>query len=147
MKNVLYHGTYEDMYKKIIKEGLILNFTESYEETTVINKVLNDYKNSEVREGAIFLTDDKSLIEFYDYTIEIDIKKLNTNLLYVADNKFADNIFDSYYCQDKKRMDYFVREYLNSLIPFEEYKKIEKEYNKDHKFREFLYFDSIKLCK
>ncbi|TBX14366.1 hypothetical protein BFS06_14245 [Clostridium perfringens] len=145
MENVFYHGTYEDSYNEIVEKGVILNSIQEADETSIINDVLNSYSYSNVRNGAVFLTDNEKEAECYECNIKIDINNLNTNLLYVADNDITNNILNAYFSKNKKKMNYFIRKYLRSLIPFDKYKDIEKEYNSIHPHREYLYFNSINL--
>ena len=103
MENVFYHGTYEDSYNEIVEKGVILNSIQEADETSIINDVLNSYSYSNVRNGAVFLTDNEKEAECYECNIKIDINNLNTNLLYVADNDITNNILNAYFSKNKKR--------------------------------------------
>lgn len=148
MNKILYHGTDEYKLKRIMKDKLILSYTDNLEQsecTSIINNLLNDYADERVRDDAVFLTDSEDSVDWYEYKLEINVENLNTNLLSVADNHLADKIYDAYYYDNNEEIDFYIKSYLESIISFDEYLKNEEEYNKIHKEREFLYFGDINI--
>lgn len=144
LRRVFYHGTYENNYERILKEGVIDNFAQPEETTKYLNSIINSYAaNNEIRNNCVYLTDDNECTYFYDYAFTINESDLNRNLLYVADNSHLDNILSALSDGKKKLVNYYIRKYLKSFIEYEKFLVIEDEYRKFHKNIEFLYFGKI----
>lgn len=142
---LLYHGTWEYTYEKILEEGEIKCFgTVASDTTKIINEILNEYGTEiNLREGAIFLTDDIEGVEAYDYAFVLDINKLNIDLLYVADFHYSTKLYDYVMrgIEDKNEVKQIVKKYEDSYMDFNEY----LQRKEDFIFPEFLYYGDIPL--
>ena len=68
LRRVFYHGTYENNYERILKEGVIDNFAQPEETTEYLNSIINSYAaNNEIRNNCVYLIDDNECTYFYDY--------------------------------------------------------------------------------
>lgn len=145
MENVsLYHGTWEDSYKKILEEKIIKNHNiDISEPTKVINKCLSNYGHkANLRSNAIFLSSDIVGMEIFDYAFVVNSKDLDIKKLYVANATISQKIYFSVMTKkSEKIIKKLVQDYESSLIGLEEY--LEKENNVD--FLEFLYLGNIPL--
>ncbi len=142
---LLYHGTWEYTYEKILEEGEIKCFgTVASDTTKIINEILNEYGTEiNLREGVIFLTDDIEGVEAYDYAFVLDINKLNIDLLYVADFHYSTKLYDYVMrgIEDKNEVKQIVKKYEDSYMDFNEY----LQRKEDFIFPEFLYYGDIPL--
>lgn len=143
--NNLYHGTWEDNFKKIVIDGFISSNSDMEETTELLNSLIKKYhKNNEnIRSGAVYLSKDNESTEIYDFAFKIPLANLNLNLLYVADNREMDNLLSAYNSgKSKEILSEIVQRYIESFVNFETYIKKEEEYNNLY-FPEFLYFNDI----
>lgn len=138
----LWHGTWEDNMKNIIKVGYIRNKGVGTSEGTVdIGKVLPG------RSGCIYLSAESESEDAFDYAFKINTSRLDKNLLHVADNRIADAVYEELMGEgDKERLKRLAEEYKRSFMKYSEYMKVRQEYDKRH-FAEFLYYGSIKVNK
>lgn len=140
-----YHGTFDYKEDEILKVGYIDNFSNPEDTTVLLNTLLNGYAGTEVRDNCVFLTDEENLGFSYDIAFIINEDSLNSNYLYVADFDITNKILSAYNNKNKKLLNYYIRKYLRSIVPYEKFLKIEKEYRKYHKDIEFLYFNKINI--
>jgi hypothetical protein len=139
---ILYHGTFEQNYKKILNEGFIENNFYRSDATKSIDECLNYYGNEgNLRGGAIFLFDSTKYTGSYDNIFTVSTKDLNLNYLYIADFQTSTDIYDSLMRGKEDDVKKFVKAYENSFMRFEEYLKKGENIITP----EFLYFDKIPL--
>lgn len=145
MKNtLLYHGTWEDSYKRILEEKIIKNHNiDISEPTKIINECLNSYGDKvNLRDNAIFLSNDVAGMEIFDYAFVVNSKDLDVKKLYVANATISQEIYLSVMTKKpEKLIKKLVQNYENSLIKFKEF--LRKENSID--FPEFLYLENISL--
>lgn len=142
----IYHGTNEMACEQILDCGYITT-GENSEDTQLINEILNKHNGDmRLREGCIFLTCDIDSMEIYDRAFEVEIDKLNKNLLYVGCLNLADKIHQLHYMGRESGMEKLVQEYTKSYISYEEYIKDEEEYNRIYE-PEFIYFGDIEVTE
>lgn len=143
----LYHGTFEDNYKSILKDGEIRGyFLVKNEATELIDIYLDKYgETPNLRSNALFLSSAKEAIEAYDYAFVVDAKDLNTNLLYVGDFEIINELYLSImdYKHSLRKIKMLVNSYENNFIAFNEYLDDKNRI----KVPEFLYFGDISLDK
>lgn len=133
----LYHGTYEENIDKIKKDGYIDN-KKALEDTLEIDNIIEEYIGKKITNNAVYLTDDILCTQMaYDYEFVVDTSQLNTNLLYVAENLYRDEILG--YGNDCEEGRNAINNYIKSFIPFDEYINNSAKYESP----EFLYFDKI----
>jgi len=141
---ILYHGTWEDNMEKILEIGYIDNegHRYSYEDTELIDSILEEHIGYNPRNSCIYLSNDVDTVEAYDYAFKVDTSLLNLNLLFVGSNKIIQDI----YCElprsnpDENKVKKLVQEYADSIIPFSDFLKINGKIDSD---LEFMYFDKI----
>lgn len=144
----LFHGTWENILEKILREKKISNYY-SCDTTEEINQVFLDIYDSNPREYCIYLSKDSESADAYDYAFKIDTNKLNKNLLYVGNYNIIDKIYSHIMSSEKQDREYLsqlVNEYVDTMMSFEEYEKGKDNLSKDY-FEEFLYFEEIKVSK
>lgn len=138
-----YHGTYEENYEKINKDGYIDNFATKEERTNELDEIINSYTNSDIRDGCVYLTDDNECTYGYDYAFDIEDRLINKNLLYVADNGLLDEIYAADIEGKKKLRNHLLRKYVKSIISYNKFLENETEYRKYHDNIEFIYYGRI----
>ncbi|MDF2879981.1 MAG: hypothetical protein K0R54_538 [Clostridiaceae bacterium] len=121
---ILYH--YTNNVNKIKKEGINRYYKSN--STDIINDCILKVKEELPidRDYCIYLSFDKR--NDGNYICEIDINDLNIDNLYVANEHFADIIYDSY--MTGKDYGKYIEDYCNSVVPFNEYLNKEVKYEK-----------------
>lgn len=138
---ILYHGTYEENIEQIKKDGYIDN-TKSLEDTLEIDRIIEGYTGKKITNNAVYLTNDIICTQMaYDYEFIVNTEQLNTDLLYVAEHTYRDEIFA--YGNDCSEGVNAINNYIKSFIPFKDYINNNLKYESP----EFLYFDKIYLEK
>lgn len=136
----LYHGTYLENLIEIIKSGKLDNKKVS-ETTQLFDELFEIMIGENFTKYAIYMSDDLECTRFaYDYEFELNTNNLDTNCLFVADFTKREEAFAS---EDSEQSKILSREYKDSFIPYNEYKCIKNEYDKNHTLREYLYFKDI----
>ena len=126
----LYHYSNNE---NILKEGLLSYI--KHEDTELINYLINLYDDDLYnRNDCLFLTFDKR--DLGDIIVSVDIDLLNKDLLFVADQEIANNIFSNYYRGND--VEELVKKYTKSIVSF-------KDYKREYKNPEILYQNSIPL--
>lgn len=124
----LYHYSNNE---NILKEGLLSYI--KHEDTKLINYLISLYDDDLYdRNNCLFLTFDKK--DLGDILVSVDTELLNKDLLLVADQEIANDIFSNYYRGND--VEELVKKYTKSIIPFNDYKG-------EYKNPEILYQDDI----
>lgn len=117
--------------KEIITEGLDAGI--KHEDTQKINDMIYDiYENYFGRDYCVFFNLDRR--DEGEILLSVEVNKLNQNLLYIANQELANDIYRNYYkgynCEDT------IKQYVSSIIPF-------KNYKNEYENPELMYLDSI----
>lgn len=139
----LYHGTYEMFYKSIKKQGLIVPSAKPDTATVQLDTFINKMAGRNIRGNCIYLSMDKDAMDGFDLFFRISTSRLNTTKLYVADNSVLDKILCYWGTSDAQR---YAKRYMESYLSFKRFIDNKEEYMKLYR-PEFLYFDSISVCK
>lgn len=124
----LYHYGFK---KEIITEGL--NAGLKHKDTEIINDMIYDiYENYFGRDYCIFLNLDKR--DEGEILVSVESDKLNQNLLYIANQELANDIYRK--CYQGHNCEASIKQYVSSIIPF-------KDYNNEYDNPELMYLDSI----
>lgn len=126
----LYHYTNN---KNVLKEGL--KSWIKHEDTEIINNLIEKFSDDLYsRDDCIFLSFKKS--DLGDIIISVNSESLNKDLLFVANQDLANEIYSNYYYD--RNNESIVKNYIKSIVSF-------KDYNGDYENPEIIYQDSIPL--
>lgn len=124
----LYHYSLE---KKILDEGI--NSFIKHEHTSIINSLINEFSTKCLdRQFCVFFNLDRR--DDGAITVSVDSEKLNSDLLYVADQTMADVIFDKYI--NGKDYSDAVKKYVSSIMNL-------KDYNGEYDNPEVYYAEDV----
>lgn len=144
----LYHGTY-DMYYDGIKKSKVIRYDINKSDSTVkLDELINKIAGRKLRGNCVYLTSDVECVEGFDRSIRISTSWLDTNRLFVADNRYLDLAYFEWMNSRVIGNKYTIA-YINSYMTFDEYIKALKTKDKkklpDGYSAEFLYFGCIPL--
>lgn len=125
----LFHYSFKDT---IFSEGILANM--KHDDTKIINDAISKNHNEKCfgRDYCVFLNFDKR--NDGDFVASVDLKDLNHELLYVADQNIANEIYSKFY--KGYPVDELSKQYVASIKPF-------LEYNGEYSNPELFYLDDI----
>lgn len=125
----LFHYSFKDA---IFSEGILANM--KHDDTKIINDAISKNHDKECfgRDHCVFLNFDKR--DDGDFVVSVDLKDLNPELLYIADQNIANEIYNKFY--KGYPIDELSKQYVASIKPF-------LEYNDEYSNPELFYLDDI----
>lgn len=123
----LYHKT--DVPPDLIKKEGLRGWHKS-EDTEIINKVLNkldSHPNWLDRNGCVFFHFDKEPA-FGEYIVTVDSSVIDESRLFVADEGYAQEIFNAIYYGKEETFYDLARKYWDSLKKFKDYLCLKTDY-------------------
>ena len=110
----LYHYSFND---EILSEGILANI--KHPDTETINSVISRNHDGECfnRDYCVFFNLDKR--DIGDFIVSVNLKDLNKELLYVADQNIANDLYTKWY--NGCPVEELAKKYVTSIKPLSEY--------------------------
>lgn len=146
-----YHETSEEFAIEIFTQGkLSANNSNTSYATQVIDKILENQLEKNIRENAIYMWQKIGYAGESEYVFEINIDELDITKLYVGDFESINDLYNSanhhlHHTESKEFLSEakaLSEKYKKSFMPFKEYLENKDEYEKEYT-PEFLYFGEI----
>lgn len=125
----LYHYGFK---KEILDEGIISYI--KHNDTKIINNLISNIYDGECfgRDDCVFLNLD--FRDIGEVIVSVDLEKLNSDLLYVANQDIANDIYNQWYRGNN--CDSLVKKYVESIKKF-------KSYSGEYENPEIMYLGDI----
>lgn len=141
----LWHGTYSDCKKEILKDKRLKCSTVSYGDTKEINEFFENHIGFNPRKNCIYFSGDTECADGYEIAFKVNTDDLDLNKLFVGDFSLLNDIYMDI---DNKEVIKSYQKYCDTLISYEDYlNNVHNYLDRDIWELEFLYFDDIQVTE